>query len=557
MVRQIGIVAPVKDPDADDEAWREARERAAIIARLHADTPAAAQLTISEAARQLGVDRATVYRWRRAYEAERRVSALLPRQPGRPEGAGYIDDAVEAIISEEIEAFYLRPERPTLSELILRIHKRCHAEGQRRPNWRTVRMRVARVDARRSVAMRHGSAAARQAYAPVPGEHSPAGPLDVVQIDHTVVDVIVVDEATRQPVDRPVATFAIDVATRMVLGFYLALDQPSTLRAGVTMAQAVFEKSSWLSERAIDLPWPAAGLPRAVHVDNAGEFKSSAFTRALQDVGVEIIYRPVGRPRYGGHVERLIGTQMGAVHMLRGTTFSSVSSKGEYPSEARASMTLSELERWMAYEILGKYHHRIHAALERPPVAVWEEATAGAVLHQPRRPAEFLASLLPFEWRQVRRDGVHLFGIRYWDDVLVPHVGRLRSKVQVKYDPRDLSAVFVRLPDGHHMSVRYANLSRPPISLWELTRANARLRAQGRAEVNEQILFASIDEQRRIEDEALSKSKAARRARSVRPEGPIAQDRTDYSPAKPLRGIDTGNPDIELLPTEFVDDRWQ
>lgn len=542
---------------ADDEEWQEARKRAAIIARIGRDVPIAERMSVSDAANQLGVHRATIYRWRRAYEQEHRTSDLLPRQRGRREGGGYIDEAVEAIISEEIETFYLRPERPKLNELMLRIHRRCHAEAQRKPDWRTVRSRVAQIDARRRTAARLGSAVARQIYAPVPGEYSSTGPLDVVQIDHTVVDVIIVDEATRQPVDRPVATFAIDVATRMVLGFYLALDQPSTLRAGVTMAQAVFEKSSWLSVRAIDLPWPAAGLPRAVHVDNAGEFKSSTFTRALQDVGVEVIYRPVGRPRYGGHIERLIGTQMGAVHMLRGTTFSSVSSKGEYPSEARATMTLSELERWMAYEILGKYHHRIHAALERPPAAVWEDTTAGVILHQPRRPAEFLASLLPFEWRQVRRDGIHLFGIRYWDDVLVPHVGRLRSKVQVKYDPRDLSSVFVRLPDGHHLSVRYANLSRPPISLWELSRANARIRAQGRAEVNEPILFASIDEQRRIEDEALSKSKAARRAKALRPDDPAERNLAGHPSATPLRGIDTGNPDVELLPTEIMDDRWQ
>ncbi|MEQ8813475.1 MAG: hypothetical protein RLO51_29065 [Thalassobaculum sp.] len=47
----------------------------------------------------------------------------------------------------------------------------------------------------------------------------------------------------------------------------------------------------------------------------------------------------------------------------------------------------------MAYEILAKYHHRIPATLERPPSALWEDMTAGILLHQPRRPAEFLASL--------------------------------------------------------------------------------------------------------------------------------------------------------------------
>jgi transposase InsO family protein len=45
----------------------------------------------------------------------------------------------------------------------------------------------------------------------------------VVQIDHTSVDVIVVDERDRLPLGRPCLTLAIDVATRVVLGFSVSL----------------------------------------------------------------------------------------------------------------------------------------------------------------------------------------------------------------------------------------------------------------------------------------------------------------------------------------------
>src|SRR3546814_20235484 len=43
-------------------------------------------------------------------------------------------------------------------------------------------------------------------------------PLEQVQIDHTVIDLIVVDERGRQPIGRPYLTIAIDVFTRYVLG---------------------------------------------------------------------------------------------------------------------------------------------------------------------------------------------------------------------------------------------------------------------------------------------------------------------------------------------------
>jgi putative transposase len=83
----------------------------------------------------------------------------------------------------------------------------------------------------------------------------------LAQIDHTTVDLIVVDEVTRQPIGRPVLTLAIDVHTRLVTGFYLALDYPSTLRAGVCVAQSIFEKGAWVAERGIEVQWPPPASP--------------------------------------------------------------------------------------------------------------------------------------------------------------------------------------------------------------------------------------------------------------------------------------------------------
>ncbi|MGO8847950.1 MAG: hypothetical protein ACLQFI_22030, partial [Methylocella sp.] len=47
---------------------------------------------------------------------------------------------------------------------------------------------------------------------------------------------------------------------------------------------------------------------------------------------IKTIWRPPGTPHFGGHIERLIGTQMGAVHLLPGTTQSNPSERGDYDS---------------------------------------------------------------------------------------------------------------------------------------------------------------------------------------------------------------------------------
>ncbi|WP_246726163.1 transposase family protein [Rhizobium lusitanum] len=81
-------------------------------------------------------------------------------------------------------------------------------------------------------------------------------------------------------------------------------------------------------------PWPVAGLPDMVHVDNDADFRSRAFKRGCEDAGIAIDWRPPGEPRFGGHIEHLIGTQMGRLHLLPGTTFSNERELGDYNSNA-------------------------------------------------------------------------------------------------------------------------------------------------------------------------------------------------------------------------------
>ena len=138
----------------------------------------------------------------------------------------------------------------------------------------------------------------------------------------------------------------MDVFTRMVTGFYLTMDNPSRLSVSLSLLHAVFDKGAWLREREINTDWPIAGLPEYLHADNGADFRSKAFIHACRDEGINIIWRPPGTPHFGGHVERLIGTQMGAIHFLPGTTQRNPSELGEYDSTKHSCLTLRELERY-------------------------------------------------------------------------------------------------------------------------------------------------------------------------------------------------------------------
>jgi putative transposase len=496
---------------ASDADWAEAVRRAAMIRPLAAmprlDIP-----SVEAAALQLGLSKRRVYGLLDAFRGNPVTAALLPGKRGPKNGSRRLDQAIEAQIEAAITTVYLTRERPTLSRVFRQITRDCRATGVSPPSIKALRARVSVRSPRERLRAREGAAAAGDRLRQVKMGPRTERPLQTVQIDHTKVDIMLVDDVTRACIGRPWLTLVLDVHTRMVAGLTLSLDPPSAAGAALAVQQAVMPKEEWLMDRGIDLPWPSRGLPELIHVDNGAEFHSRAFERGCQQHGVRLEYRPPATPRFGGHIERLMGTLMGRIQALPGTTFSNVAARGDYPSESRAILTFREFERIFALEVLGPYHNEVHTALGQTPAAAWREGTAD---HTPRTHADagsLLLDFLPFEERSVRRDGVRLFNIFYQDGALAHLVGASDVRFRVKYDPRDLSAVFVELPAGDHIRVPYADISRPAVTLWEHREASRHLHAEGRRTVDEHAIFEAIDEQRRILAEAFGRSKSARRA---------------------------------------------
>jgi putative transposase len=450
----------------------------------------------------------------------------------------------EDLLTACIKDFYLVPEQPPLAALFQEVRRRFAERQLRPPNYRTMVRRVKGLDPRYAMAKRQGAKAAHDKLAPVGvSTLRPDFPMDVVQIDHTLADVMVVDREHRQWIGRPWLTLAVDVASRAVVGFSVSLENPSALSVSLVLSHAVLPKTSWLADRELqNLDWPMAGLPRLVHVDNAKEFHSQALLRGCQEYSIAIEHRPRRQPHLGGHIERLVGTMMGAVHLLPGTTFSNVSEKGSYDSEGRAVLTLPELERWLTLQIAGIYHLTVHSALGKTPLNAWREGVIKKKqpLRYPPTAEEFFLDFLPAVPRIVQRDGVHFHQIRYWDNVLSAWAGRLEKPLWVKYDPRNLSRVYVRDPDGKHWSVPYADLRRPPIALWELIDARKRLRRGGCKGLTERDLFANVLEQRQLIRGATNSTQQRPRkeripeAVNIQPEGKDVKKHSD-EPSEELK----------------------
>ncbi len=502
------------------KGWLRARRRERVVLRLIRNDGEVAK-HIASAIRALRLSRSSVYRLLQRYRQAAQTSSLLLGHRGTPPQHRRLSEAREAIVNRTIEEKFLSRPRMTVSRLTEEIRIRCQRAALKPVSRKAIEMRIDRLDPRLVKRGRHGAKAEHDAFGPVGGAYEVPGPLAVMQIDHTPVDAIVVDSLTRKAIARPWLTLAIDVATRAVMGMSLTLEAPSVHSVSLALTHACLPKDRWIAERGLDVSWDVMGLPKALHMDNAREFKSEAIRRGCDEYGIKKIFRPIARPHFGGHIERLIGTLMGRVHLLPGTTTSSVAERGDYDSAKSATMTLAEFEAWLALEIAGRYHRQTHRALGISPLAAWEAALErGLVPSLPGDPRQFTLHFLPMEIRGLRKDGIHLFNIRYWSERLTL-IARPGDDLVVRYDPRNLGRIYVLGRDGDYHDIVYADVRHPPISLWEQRFARASLRAQQRR-VDETGIFNILNQQQAIVAEAARATRSARRRSTPSAKAPAA-----------------------------------
>ncbi len=514
--------------EIEDKDWHRVRERFAAIQPL-LDDPDCTREKVRARAESVGRHPATLYRWLQDYRHGGRLSTLVPAKRGIRRGHSLLDPEVETILAATIDEFYLSGQKRSAQHTSNEVARRCRNAGIKHPHPNTVRNRIKALSDKEKLRRREGGKAVRDKYGPIQGAFPGANwPLAVVQIDHTPVDLMLVDDVHRRPVGRPWVTLAIDVFSRMVTGFSVSFDPPGALAVGLCLAHAILPKDTWLARHEIATPWPVWGIMDTVHADNAKEFRGSMLHKACEDYRIDLHWRPVGRPHFGGHIERLLGTLNHEIHTLPGSTFANPVAKGAYDSEQHAAMTLSEFERWLSILIVEIYHQRLHSELDMTPLQKYEAGIFGTDERPGRGLPERLLdetalrlNFMPYTERTVQPHGMVIDEIQYYDDVLKPWIhstdphdstGKRKRKFIVRRDPRDISRVYFYDPElKQYFEIPYRNTAHPPISIWELREVRRKLKDEGRKSVNEDLIFDAYNRLRVLEAEAVHETKKARR----------------------------------------------
>ena len=491
------------------------------------------QAAVNEIAAKVEVHPATLYRWIKSYSKSQRV-ADLNRKRRSDAGVRRLSLRLEALIRKAIKDHYLSDERLTIKDTHKELERLCKRRKLRTPSIDTMKTRLALCPTLEAAEARGDTKLANKLRLNVHGIRGADFPYALVQIDHTLVDIQLVDEDLRVPIGRPWITVAIDVYSRVCVGYYISFDPPGTLGTGLCLTHAILDKKKWMARLGVDYDYPCQGIPGIVHVDNAKEFRGNSFRVACDLHHMDLQFRKVRKPRYGAHIERMMGTLMAEIHTLPGTTFSNPQEKQEYDSEGRAVFTLAAFERWLAHLILGEYHNRPHAGLNGlPPLVKFKRGLTGedglptGTLRIETDEERLYLDFLPGEMLTVQQYGAQWDVIQYSADVLRRWVGsrdpqaptRAR-RFMFKRDPRDISALFFKDPEtDRYFRIPYRNLANPHISVWELRRVRKYLRDQNRKVVDEETIMSARDEMRAVrlsEEEKTASKRGGRRRYTAR-----------------------------------------
>lgn len=510
----------------ENEDWQIAQQRLEIIQPLvHLNGRKTAD--VCRVAKKHGLHINTLYKWLRLYEADSSLMVLAPKTRS-DSGSKRLSKEVEAIVDHCIETEYLSKQKKSVAAVHRLIKLECRRSDVEAPHVNTVRNRIKRLSDDLKIRKRCSAEQVHNALHMNQGEFPHADhPLSVIQIDHTPVDIILVDDVYRLPIERPWITMAIDVYSRMVTGFYISFERPSALAVGMCLANSILPKDKLLAEYGIDASWPCWGVPRVVHADNAKEFRGNMLKKACLEYGFSIEWRPIGKPHFGGHIERLLGTFAKEIHALPGTTFSNTRERRDYDSEKKSALTLKEFEHWLTVLITQSYHHQLHSGIHTTPYQKFEEGVLGTKnskgVGMPRKIDDeetLRINLLPYVERTVQDYGIRIDDIYYNADVLRVWVNSTvegRSKLKRKFicrrDPRDISVIWFFDPQLKcYFPIPYRDTSHPAMTIWELKKIQKRLKDEGKEHIDEDMIFSALEKMREIEQEAVLKTKKSRRA---------------------------------------------
>ena len=392
------------------------------------------------------------------------VEGLVPRTLNifNPKNTSIILDTIDVridsvyipIIEDVISREYLTTKQVNKKNIYDSICIKCFIKNIHPPKMITIYKLLDRIDPQLKSRLRNSKEAAA-IYDDIERGFSNQDamyPLHIVEIDHTQLDMDIMDINTGYVIGRPWITMGIDVYSRMVWCMYISFEPPSINRVRKAIENGVFIKDN--KKYDTNNKWDIFGIPNTIFLDNGTDFTSVEVKRMINDtLKSHVKYRPVRTPRYGAVIERLFGTiNAGLIHRLDGTRKSNFRQLGEYEPEKMAALTLDDIKELLSIYITDIYHCSEHKGLpkyENIPLVRYIEGIKKVGYPEfisKSDEAFYKTELMATDMKPYTRDGVRLENVIYKSPEFSQFIGGRDKKYKIKYDIDDISKIYILHP---------------------------------------------------------------------------------------------------------------
>ena len=410
-------------------------------------------------------------RWMKRGGEDCTAGQFVTRDRSKGNRTDRLGPELRIIMRKRIESDYLTRAAISVPEVMSRIrHDVREANKDRDPQdqlrfpgeW-AVRDMIRDYGPATLLEMRYGTARASQVYGAVQRQKDPTAPLDVVEIDHTIADLFVVDDFNHLPIGRPTIAFGIDRCTRMPWGLYIGFEPPSVLTVMQLMKNGIHRKKyvAQMVETAqwdIENDWPVSGIPHSLLLDRAMENLGDDIAAFCADLPIKrITFAPRKRPQFKGAVERYLGTVNRTLLQKQSGGALPIADREDYDPRKNAIITLDELQHLIHKWVIDVYSRSIHKGIRNIPVELWNDAAKKYPPDQLTDSRDVDALFGRTVLRMPRRIGIQLENIEYWSEEFdavrlnpewlkrLPLNKNGKPAARIKYDPAIIDVIRVHV----------------------------------------------------------------------------------------------------------------
>lgn len=369
---------------------------------------------------------------------------------------------VYEIAEQAINEIYLTPNKgsieATWAELMGRIGRynllhpgaELPAVGQK-----LIRRMVGEIPEFDVCAARHGRLRAEMKFRSVIGTISTSRIGQRYELDHTLTDMIAVDDASGLPLGRAWMTALVDAYSKCLVGYYIGFEPPSDASVINCFKHAFLGKQfPSASSPTAQHKWEAYGLPEEIVTDNDRTHHGAAVIDACNNLGITLTYCKVKKPWQKPHIERFFKSlAQNLLHEQQGTTFSNIFDKGDYDPVKHAVIPMSVLIEAFEMWVTDVYSFKINRRTASSPHQNWVENVRQFPPRLPPSVAALDAFIGKVTTRTLGHEGVQIDNIFYNDRETAERLRRLHGErflVRIKYNPSDLGHIYILDPGTNH-----------------------------------------------------------------------------------------------------------